>query len=104
MKNIAVKFHGGSALDEKIVLFEPQKRGFQIRNLRVPLGKRNTHMNDAELILPRKRDRFCGHGHHAFGTWHKTEDSFLNIQCQQRRFLGSSFMRYSFLYLVGKLS
>ena len=26
MKNIAVKFHGGSALDEKIVLFDPQKR------------------------------------------------------------------------------
>ena len=29
MKNIAVKFHGGSALDEKIVLFEPQKTGIQ---------------------------------------------------------------------------
>ena len=27
MKNIAVKFHGGSALDEQIVLFEPKKGG-----------------------------------------------------------------------------
>src|SRR5580700_3729900 len=67
MKNIAVKFHGGSALDEKIVLFDPQKRGFKIRNLRVPLGKPKPHMYDAVLILPRKRDRFRGPGHHAFG-------------------------------------
>src|SRR6202041_974997 len=58
MKNIAMKFHGGSALDEKIVLFEPQPPGFNIRNLRVALGKRKPHMNDAESILPRKRDRF----------------------------------------------
>jgi hypothetical protein len=48
-------------------------------------------MYDAELILPRKRDRFRGHGHHALGTWHKTEDSFLKIQRQQRRFLGIEF-------------
>jgi hypothetical protein len=68
MKNIAVKFHGGSALDEKIVLFDPQKWAFNIRNLRVSLGKPKPHMNDAEPILPRKRDGFRGHGHHAFGT------------------------------------
>jgi hypothetical protein len=67
-----------------------------IRNLRVSLGKRNTHMNDAELILPRKRDRFHGHGHHAFGTWHKTEDSFLKIQRQKRRFLRIEFHALSF--------
>src|ERR1700719_3834717 len=104
IKNIAVKFHGGSALDEKIVLFEPQKRGFKIRNLRVPLGKRNTHMYDAELILPRERDGFRGHAHHAFRIRHEAEDFFLKIQRQKRRFWGSSFMRYSFLYLGGKLS
>jgi hypothetical protein len=65
-----VKFHRGSALDEKIVLFEPQKRGFKIRNLRVLLGKRNTHMYDVELILLRERDGFRGHAHHAFGIRH----------------------------------
>jgi hypothetical protein len=36
-------------------------------------------MNDAELILPRKRDRFRGNGHHAVGIWRETEDSFLKI-------------------------
>jgi hypothetical protein len=38
------------------------------------------------------------------GIRHEAEDSFLKIQRQKRRFLGSSFMRYSFLYLGGKLS
>jgi hypothetical protein len=60
MKNIAVKFHGGSALDEKSVLLDPQKWAFSIRNLRVSLGKPKPHMNDAELLLPRKRDGFRG--------------------------------------------
>jgi len=92
-----------SALDEEIVLFEPQKRRFKIRNLRVALGKRNTHMNDAELVPPRKLDRFRGHGHHALGTWHKTEDSFLKIQRQQRRFLGIEFQAL-FLSVFGRAS
>jgi hypothetical protein len=56
------------------------------------------------LISPRERDRFRGHAHRAFGIRHEAEDSFLKIQRQKRRFLGSSFMRYSFLYLGGKLS
>jgi len=59
---------------------------------------------DAELILPRKRDGFRDHAHHAFGIRHEAEDFFLKIQRQKRRFWGSSFMRYSFLYLGGKLS
>ncbi len=91
MKNIAVKFHGGSALDEKIVSFDQQKRGFKIQNLRVPLGKPKPYMYDAELIFPRKRDGFRGHAHHAFGIRHEAEDSFLKIQSQKRRFWGIEF-------------
>jgi hypothetical protein len=62
--------------------------------------------HDAMPVLMNQRFRGArnGHGHHAFGTWHKTKDSFLKIQRQQRRFWGSSFMRYAFLYLGGKLS
>jgi hypothetical protein len=58
-------------------------------------------MNDADLILPRKRDGFRGNGHHAFGTWHETEDSFLKIQRQQRRFLGIEFYAL-FLFVFGR--
>src|SRR3984957_8164023 len=101
MKNIAVKFHGGSVLDEKIVLFDPRKWAFKIRNFRVSLSKTKPHMNDAELILPPNRGRFRRHGHHALGTWHKAEDSFLKIQRQQRRFLGIEFQA-SFLSVFGR--
>jgi hypothetical protein len=58
-------------------------------------------MNDAELVLPRKRDGFRGHGHHAFGAWHKAEDSLLKIQRQKRRFLGIEF-HASFLFVFGR--
>ena len=65
--------------------------GIQNPNLRVPIAKSKPHMNDAELILPRKRDGFRGSGHYAFGIRHETEDSFLKIQRQKRRFLGIEF-------------
>jgi hypothetical protein len=58
-------------------------------------------MNDAELIPPRKRDGFRGHGHPAFGTRHKSEDSFLKIQRQKRRFLGIEFHAL-FLFVFGR--
>src|SRR5580693_7472164 len=84
MKNITVKLYGGSALDEEIVLFDPQEQGFKIGNLGMPLGKPKTHMNNAELILTCKRDRFRGKRHHAFGIRHETENSFLKIHRQKR--------------------
>jgi hypothetical protein len=61
-------------------------------------------MYDAELILPRKRDGFRGHAHHAFGIRHEAEDSFLKIQRQKRRFLGIEFHALFLFVLGGKLS
>ena len=58
-------------------------------------------MNDAELILPRKHDRFRGGGHRAFGTRHETENSFLKIQRQKRRFVGIDFHAL-FLSVLGR--
>src|ERR1700722_4656941 len=80
MKNIAVKFRGRSALDEEIVLFDLQKWGFKIRNLRVPLGKPQPHVNKAELVLSRKGNSFRGDGHDTFGIRQEGEDAGLQIQ------------------------
>ena len=74
-----VEFRGRGPLHEKIVYLHPRKSGLSIRNLRMALGKPEPHMNDAELILPRKRDRLRGNGHYAFGIRHEAEDSFLKI-------------------------
>jgi hypothetical protein len=101
MKNITVKFRGRCAFDEKIVLFDPQKRGFKIRNLRVPFGKSQPHMYDAELILARKCHGFRGDGHDAFGIRQEAENSLLKIQRQKCCFIGIEFHK-SFLSVFGR--